>query len=130
MIPNAKDVPLNQAGGGNLPNMGSTLQGWFQPMTFTLVTQQNIDGILYPSETTVSSRGVRQPMSARQLQIKPEGERAWKWETMHCLPEVILKTDDVIVFNAVRFRVMQVWDWREYGYREYHLVRDYDTVAG
>ena len=123
MIINAKDKPLTYTG---LPQMGEVLPSWFQPMTFTLVTKSLVDYEVQEVLVTVTTQGVRQPMSAQELAIKPDGQRGWKWETIHCLPNVKLKLDDIIIFDTVKYRVMQKWDWSEYGYLEYHICQAYE----
>jgi len=122
-IINAKDKPLTYTG---LPQVGEVLPSWFQTLTFELVTKSLIDYEVQETLQTITTQGVRQPMSAQQLAIKPEGQRAWKWETMHCLPDVKLRVDDIILFNGVKYRVMERWDWSEYGYLEYHICQAYE----
>lgn len=110
----------------NLPQMGEVIVSWFQPMTFDLVTKGIQDYDLAESLTTIQTQGVRQPFSVQQLAIKPEGQRAWKWETLHCLPDVKLNPDDIVIFNQVKYRVMEKLDYSEYGYLEYHIIQDYN----
>lgn len=109
----------------NLPQMGEVLLSWFQDMTFDLVTKIINNYDLAETITTIVTKGVRQPFTDQQLNIKPEGQRAWKWETLHCLPDIKLEPDDIVVFNEVRYRVMQKLDYSEYGYLEYHIIQDY-----
>lgn len=123
-ILNAKDTPLT-SNPGSLPNVADALLDWFQPMTFKVITKTATDFDIVETATDVDARGVRQPMKPQQLQQKPSGQRKWKWETMHTLPETVLIPDDVIVFAGVRYRVMEKLDWREYGFVEYHLIQDY-----
>lgn len=123
MIVNAKDKGLNYSG---LPQMGEVLPSWFQTLTFTLVTKSLVDYEVQEVLATITTQGVRQPMTAQDLQIKPEGQRAWKWETLHCLPNVKLKIDDIVIFDNVKYRVKERWDWSEYGYLEYHICQAYD----
>ena len=122
MITNAKDKGLKYTG---LPQMGEVLVSWFQNLTFDLITKTLVNYETKETKRTISTQGVRQPMSAQQLAIKPEGQRAWRWETIHCLPDVILKVDDRVIFNGVEYRVMQKWSWPEYGYVEYHICEGY-----
>jgi len=126
MIKNAKDTPLAQQTAG-LPNVSAAMTGWFQPMEFIQICKQKIDGYVQEISTKVKTRGVRQPFTARQLEIKPEGQRSWRWETMHCLPDVILKPDDKIYFDGIDYRVMQQYDWKEYGYVQYDIVQGYSN---
>ncbi len=126
MIQNGADTPLNQ-NPGTLPNVQGALLNWLQPMTFTLIVKTVENAVLVETPTDISTMGVRQPFTSRQLSIKPEGQRQWLWETMHCLPGIDLKTDDVIVFNGVKYRVMQSLNWTEYGYNEFHIVQGYTS---
>ncbi len=124
VIQNASSIPLN-ANPGSLPNVSDALMSWFQQMTFTLITKSVINHELVEIGTDYSTMGVRQPFTPQQLAMKPEGQRQWLWETMHTLPGITLKVDDVIVFSGVRYRVMQKLDWKEYGFTELHIVQDY-----
>jgi len=127
-IVSAKNNPLFQTP-GSLPNMSETLVDWFQPLTFFRVTKEVIDYRVVETLTEVTARGVRQPMTAQQLQIKPEGQRAWLWETIHAWPDTPLEVDEIISFNGVKYRVMQRLDWREYGYLEFHIVQQSSETA-
>lgn len=124
MIYNAGDIPLDR-NPGTLPNMSDALFSLFQPMTFRKISKTQVNFETVEVETGYSTYGVRQPFTPQQLAMKPEGQRAWKWETMHSLPDIELIPDDVIVFNSVRYRVMQKLDWKEYGYIEHHIVQDF-----
>lgn len=124
MIVNAKDKGLNFVG---LPQVDEVLPDWFQPLTFDIITKSLINYELQEVIVSVKTQGVRQPMTAQQLSIKPEGQRAWKWETIHCLPNVPLKIDDIVVFGNQKYRVMQKWDWSEYGYQEVHICQGYNN---
>ena len=127
MIMNGKDFKIGAQ--NNLPDVSDALLDWFQNMTFDLISKAITDYDLTETATTISTKGVRQPFSAQQLSIKPEGQRAWKWETLHCLPNVKLNPDDVVVFNGVRYRVMEKLDYSEYGYLEYHIIQDYTAAT-
>ena len=126
MIVNAKDKGLNFTG---LPQVGDVLPSWFQTLTFTLVTKYLVDYEVQEVLVTITTQGVRQPMNAQQLSIKPEGQRGWKWETIHCLPNVKLKLDDIIIFDNVKYRVMEKWDWSEYGYVQYEICQAYEDAG-
>jgi hypothetical protein len=112
-----------------LPYVGMALTNWFQPMTFKVLVKTIVDFVLVETETVVETQGVRQPMSPQELRLKPEGQRALNWESMYCLPDTVLKNDDIIIFNSVKYRVMKRLDWNEYGYLQYDIVRDYETIV-
>lgn len=126
MIINGKDTPLNKSF-GTLPNVADVLPDWFQRLRFDIITKSLIDYEVEEVIVPVDTYGVRQPMSAQQLAIKPEGQRAWKWETIHCLPDVPLRIDDIVVFDNQKYRVMQKWDWSEYGYCQYEICQAYEN---
>lgn len=126
MIINGKDTPITNSF-NTLPNVSEALPGWFQDMTFDLVTKSLVNYEVVEVLTTISTKGVRQPMSAQSISIKPEGQRAWKWETLHCLPNVKLNVDDIVIFDNVKYRVMHRWNWSEYGYLEYEICQAYEN---
>lgn len=128
MISNAKDSPLF-SGAGNLPNVQGALADWFQKLTFVKMKKEIVNFSVAETPVPYSFMGVRQPMSPRQLMIKPEGERSWDWQTIHAYPDLILENDDRIFFGGVPYRVMNKSDWKEYGYVEYQIVRDYNDPA-
>lgn len=121
-ISNASDFPLAP---GTLPNMGETISGWFQPLSFSQVTKTIVNGEVVETSETISFQGVRQPMSAQQLLMKPEGERNWRWETIHALPGCPLKPDDVITYQDLTYRVISREIYPEYGYIKYDICQDY-----
>lgn len=124
MIKNGKDTPLNQ-NTGTVPDMSDTLAEWLQPMTFEVVTKENVNGLLTETSTEISTKGVIQPFNDEQLQIKSEGQREWKWWKLHTQPTAELEPDDVIVYLGVQYRVMTKKDYKLYGYFEYDVIEDY-----
>jgi len=127
-IGNGKDIPLNQRA-GSFPNVGDALLNWFQPMTFGVVTKQVVNSQVIEDMVEVSFQGVWQPLQMRQLQLKPEGQRAWSWFWLHADPTLNLEVDNVILYTGVQYRVMAKKDYRLNGYVEYELVQDF-TGAG
>lgn len=127
-IANGADTPLNQAT-GSLPNMRGAMLGWFQPMTFTTIVKTVVNFKAVETPTNVTFRGVIQPLSGRQLVMKPEGERAWTWFLLHAEPQLKLEVDSVVTYLGVQTRVMSQKDYSIYGYIEYELVQDW-TGAG
>jgi hypothetical protein len=124
MIKNGKDYPLS-SNPGTLPDMQGAMLSWFQRLTFTKVVKTVVNHEVEEETTTFEFTGVRQPMSPQQLEMKPEGQRAWKWEMIHAFPDLILKPDEIIVFESVPYRVMKKSDFKEYGYILYEIVEDY-----
>lgn len=127
-ILNAKDIPLNQ-NAGTMPDVSGALFDWFQPMTFGVVVKTTQNFQVIETKTDVSFMGVWQPLTDRQLALKPEGQRSWKWFMLHAQPTLVLDTDSVVTYLGVQYRVMSQKDYKLDGYIEYHLVNDY-TGAG
>jgi hypothetical protein len=127
-IKNAANTPLN-ANSGTVPNVGGAMLDWFQPITFGLVTK-TVDGFqVKETEVEVDFMGVWQPLKEREIQFKPEGQRAWSWYWLHADPTLNLKVDDTVNYLGRQYRVMTKKNFSLYGYVEYHLVTDW-TGAG
>lgn len=123
-IGNAKNTPLNVQT-GSIPNVGGAMLDWFQPMVFTPVLKQNVAFQAVETGTPIKFRGVIQPAGGRLLYLKPEGQRAWTWLTLHAEPCLELEVDDVVLYLGVQTRVMKQNDYRIYGYVQYELVQDW-----
>lgn len=130
MILNAKDANIIVNGKdakeiNSLPHVGVALHAWMKFMLFGTICKQNIDGRTQEIESKIQTHAVRQPLSAEQLKLKPEGLRSWKWDQLHALPDLVLNTDDRVTYGGITFRVQYKKDWAEYGYIEYHVVQDF-----
>lgn len=103
----------------------------FQLLTFKQITK-TVDATFQVIETATSLQfqGVVQPFTAQQLRMKSEGQRLWKWSTIHALPVLSLKPDDVLIDQAgVQYRVMGKKDYSAYGYQEYEIIEDYPGLS-
>lgn len=110
-----------------LPQMAQSVSTFLQNMTIAIVTKENVGGFVQEVERFRKTMGCKQPASAEQISIRPEGERSWKWFTFHCLPDLVLTTDDRVTISGVRYRVMEKSDFSEYGYLEYLVAEDFQT---
>lgn len=110
-----------------LPNMSNTLTGWEVPLSLKKIKQSVVDGLAVKTEEIINFQGVFQPLREEQLQSKPEGQRSWAWYWIHAKAGTLnLSTQDKIIFNNVRYKVMAVKDYTLYGYIEYQIVVDYE----
>lgn len=125
MIVNAKDTKLN-ASYSKLPNLSNPIKKWVLPLSFIKITKTIYDGEVAETETVYNFEGVFQNLNSKQLQIKPEAERAWSWKMIHSLTNLFLEVDDKISFENKEYRVMNIINYKEYGYYEYHIVEDYN----
>lgn len=123
-IINAADRPLNVAS-GSVPNVAGALNSFYQMMTFVPI-RKTISGFqVVESAAPIELLGVIQPFTARQLALKPEGERAWTWYTMHAQPGIILQVDSCVEYLGKQYRVSSRMDFSLYGYMLYELVQDW-----
>lgn len=113
-----------------VPSMAQTIIGWFRPLTLTRVVKQVVDHEIKEVRTELRCLGMIQPFGPRELKIKPEGQRAWNWQMLHCTPEVALKDDEEFTVKGTRYRVMSQLAYQDYGYRQYELVQDYKGSNG
>lgn len=110
-----------------LPNVSGAVQAWSQPLVVVIVAKKQEDYLTKESRSTVKTRGAFMPMKTQQVVMKVEGERAWRWFSLFCSPTLELGTDDVVLIENVKCRVMGKKDFSQYGYFEYELIEDYRT---
>lgn len=125
-IVNASNIPLNQQF-SSVPDVSGALQGYFQPMVFTPLLKTVKGYQVVENSNPIEFQGTIQPFTARQLYLKPEGQRAWSWFTVHAEPGVVLKVDDVILYIDKQYRVMSKKNFTLYGYDEYELITDWNN---
>lgn len=126
IIRNAGSIPLNEQAQGTVPDVSGALQSYYQPMVFEPV-QKTITGYqIVETGNPINFRGVIQPLSGRQLMMKPEGERSWNWSLLHCDTALTLSPDDVVYFRGKPTRVMTQKPFGLYGFYVYELVQDWE----
>lgn len=118
-------LPLNQVSG--MPQMSSAFFGWKNNISLIKIVQTiDDDGFVVETNSVINFKGVWQPMSMEQIAIKPDGERAWQWITLHVEgSNVLFKRGDKIMRLDQRYKVMGVKDFTLNNYSEYELVKDY-----
>ena len=109
----------------NVPNVGGAICTWGQKMVFTTITKTQVEFETVETKTETYFEGTWQPFTAQQLNIKPEGQRAWSWFTCHACTKLELKPDDIIFYKDIQYRVMSKLDYSSYGYYQYELILDY-----
>lgn len=110
-----------------LPQMSNTLTGWESPLTLIKITQKMINGDVVKTEEAIDFLGCWQPLRDEELQFKPENQRSWSWYWIHAKSGTLnLQTQDKIIFQDKRYKVMSVKDYSLNGFIEYHIVRDYE----
>lgn len=111
-----------------MPQMKAAFAGWFSNITVVRIAEEITDGFVETTETEVTFKGTFQPLDPEQIQLKPDGQRSWQWVQIHCLTGSLnLETNDRILFNDTKYKVMNVYDYSLNNFIEYHLVRDYES---
>lgn len=110
---------------GTLPDVSLAMLNWFQKITFIRIVKTVVAHRVVETPTPVTFEGVMQPFSAKQIEMKPEGQRAWKWWKLHAQPSFIVDVDEVVTYKGQNYRVKAQNDYAEYGYLEYDLIEDY-----
>ena len=111
-----------------MPNMANTLNGWEVPLTLVRIKQDVVEGEAVKTEEFVRFLGVWQPLRDEELQFKPEGQRSWEWIWIHAKSGTLnLETQDKVIFNDKRYKIMNVKDYSLNGFISYEVVRDYEN---
>lgn len=118
--------------GSGMPQMGAAFAGWTQQITMTrrcdVVSDSGDDaGVVTHKEVSFTFRGTIQPLSVKQLLLKPEGQRAWQWLQVHCFSTTQLNVNDLVNYRGDEYKVMGKWDYSLNGFIEYHLAKDYQS---
>lgn len=107
-----------------MPNMRTAMFGLEESLQFQIVKKVVTDHDLEESSKVIPVlwfEGVIQPLHPRDLLIKPEGQRQWKWWTL--TTDIVLELDSVIKdVRGIEFRVMSLIDWQQAGFGIYQLV--------
>jgi hypothetical protein len=110
-----------------LPKLSTAIGPWAQTFNFDVITKRQENYQTVERKSTRTFKGVVAPLSARQLELKPEGQRAWRWQEVHCKTDLELRIDDEVIFKCVRYRVMAVHDFADYGFRRYELAEAFTS---
>ena len=117
--------PLGSISG--MPQISAAFCNWGVPLLLVRISQQIVNGFVqeYPQE--IPFHGVVQPLSPKQLMLKPEGERAWTWLQVHVQASspVKLTPNDRFMYNCQKYKVMARLDYTANNYVEYHAVQDF-----
>lgn len=107
--------------------MSNTIIGWFQDITFGVVTRAVVDYESVKSIQTIKTKGVVQPYQPTELDIQVAGSRSWNWLMIHCLPDLNLEENSYIYYKDIQYKVMKKYFYEEYGYYEYVICEGYEN---
>lgn len=79
---------------------------------------------------TVNTQGFTQVLDPRDLDIKMEGIRKWKAQTLYLLTDPSVKVNDKVkLSDGITYRVMSAWDYSQFGWYKYTLLEDFRIAA-
>ena len=109
-----------------LVNVADIVESWSSPYTVILIKKELVDYKLVETETPINIRGMVQNLSTQELQLKPEGERNWKWYKL--ITTYHFNNDDKIKIGDKKFRIMATYNEDTYyGHYRYNLLEDYEN---
>ena len=107
-----------------MPSMRSAVSRHEETLGFEIVKKTVVDHELIETSkfpVAVYFEGTLLPMNPRELLIKTEGERKFKWWTL--FTDFELPVDTVVKDeNGLEYRVMASSDWRDAGFSQYQLI--------
>ena len=106
--------------------MNAAFNGWTTRITLIVIVQYIVDGFSTDTEIPKTVDAIWQPLDPETIALKPDGQRSWEWIDLHIRGNsVVFATNDRIIRDGVKYKVMAIKDYRLNNYTEYHLVRDY-----
>lgn len=109
-----------------MPQLKAVFTNWQKKITLTRRIQTITAGLVSTADTQFTFQGIIQPLSPRQIALKPDGQRAWTWLQIHVVSSSEnLNVNDQIIYNSVIYKIMARLDYSLNGYIEYHAVEEY-----
>lgn len=124
-----RNIKINQLS-ANLPDVSEVMNGWEVSMTANYVTQAVVDGAVVDTEVNKPIKGIMQPLKAEEILLKDEGQRSFDWYLVQVREAIYgeLFTTQILIINSVPYKIKAKKDWVLNGYREYHAIRDFESV--
>ena len=130
-IVDACDLPIEETL-SPVPSMRGTLMGTFQPLRFIRIYRE-ADPTTYQVREYERNQpgdddamGSIQPLNNRQLSLKPEGERNWKWVKIYSTTDLSLGNGDRLKIGTLQYRIMGDKNWNAAGYFYYEACQGYE----
>lgn len=107
----------------SFPDMGGAFWNWEDPIQFNVVQTTPVD---YEAKDTLTEQivfyGVLEPITGRELLIKPEGER--KFNYLNLWTEQELKADSIVQDEKGQtYRVLKKQPWNPGDYSAYEIMQ-------
>ena len=125
-----RNIKINQLS-ANLPDVSEVMNGWEVSMTANYVTQTLVDGAVVDTEVNKPIKGIMQPLKPEEVLLKDEAQRNWSWYQVHVREATYgeLFPTQILIINSIPHKIMAKKDWTLDGYREYHVIRDFESVG-
>jgi hypothetical protein len=117
----------------SMPEVSAGVTRFLSPLIIEKLQVNVVSGFAQKIPIAIKTLGAIQPLTARELVVKPEGERSWSWYRLHTSVNVDLKTNDRVRIRNTVYKIMAKWDWSRSGYLEFHCILDFednDTSTG
>ena len=108
-----------------VPRTEHVMKSWFRRIELIKIVKEVVDFEIVEREIAYMTKGVFLPLGLDELEMKPEGQRDWRWSNLWIDASMVLISDDKISIDGKRFRVSGTALFTEYGYSLYHIVEDY-----
>ena len=114
----------------SLPDLSDVMTQWEVPMTANYVTQTVVDGVVTDTQVNKAIKGIMQPLKAEEVLLKDEAQRNWSWYQVQVRQDLYgeLYPTQILILNNIPYKIMAKKDWVLNGYREYHAIRDFESV--
>lgn len=121
---------MNRHTSSGMPQITSAFDGWMETIVLLKHKEIVVSGFVTKQEVPIEFQGTIQPLSARAIELKPEGQRSFTWLQIHCFfPDTPLIPGDRFSWNGSNYKIMELKDYTLNGYLEYHAVRDYQDTG-
>ncbi len=107
----------------SFPDVGGAFWNWLEPVELKVVTTTPVDyEAVDTPENSIFFDGVLEPITGRQLLIKPEGER--KYNYLNLWTDQELKSDAIVMDNKGQtYRVLKKQPWNTGDYQAYEIMQ-------
>lgn len=110
----------------SVPYLGNALRGWTKKKTVYVMKKSVVNHLIaYTIDQTLLLDINIQPTPREVVNKKPDEQRSWKWWSLLIREGKLLKTDDIVEIDNVKYKIMSIADWSESGFQNYEAIRDF-----
>ena len=121
-------MPLKINDISTMPQVDEAITGWEYDILVNKRKQTMVNGDVVYKNIFIKMLGCIQPLKMSEIEVKPEHERDWEWFYLHIKTTYpILTVNQQVFIKGNPYKVMRVKDYGLNAYREYEIIRDYNT---